>query len=41
MGQGQYAGEIDIPMAWTWETTVTAKKDGTTIGSAKTSITAR
>lgn len=41
MGQGQYAGELDIPMAWTWETTVTAKKGGTTIGSAKTSITAR
>jgi hypothetical protein len=41
MGQGQYAGEIEIPMAWTWETTVTAKKGGTTIGSAKTTITAR
>jgi Cu(I)/Ag(I) efflux system membrane fusion protein len=40
-GQGQYAGEIDIPMAWTWETTVTAKKGGVPIGSAKTSITAR
>lgn len=41
MGQGQYAGEIDIPMAWTWETTVTAKKGGVTIGAAKTNITAR
>lgn len=41
MGQGQYAGEIDIPMAWTWETTVTAKKGGSTIGTAKTNITAR
>lgn len=41
MGQGQYAGEIDIPMAWTWETTVTAQKGGMRIGSAKTSITAR
>lgn len=41
MGQGQYAGEINIPMAWTWETTVTAKKGGTNVGSAKTSITAR
>jgi Cu(I)/Ag(I) efflux system membrane fusion protein len=40
-GQGQYAGEIDIPMAWTWETTVTAKKGGVTIGTAKTNITAR
>ncbi len=41
MGQGQYAGEVDIPIAWTWETTVTAKKDGKMIGSARTSITAR
>ena len=41
MGEGQYAGEIDIPMAWTWETTVTAKKGGVTIGAAKTNITAR
>ena len=41
MGSGQYAGEVDIPMAWTWSTTVTAKKDGKIIGSAQTSITAR
>jgi Cu(I)/Ag(I) efflux system membrane fusion protein len=41
MGQGHYAGELDIPMAWTWEATVTAKKGGVTIGTAKTNITAR
>ena len=41
MGGGQFAGEVDIPMAWTWETTVTAKKDGKVIGSTRTSITAR
>lgn len=41
MGNGEYGGEIDIPMAWTWETTVTAKKNGKMIGSARTSITAR
>ena len=41
MGGGQFAGEVDIPMAWTWETTVTAKKDGKMIGSTRTSITAR
>jgi len=41
MGQGEYEGEVDIPMAWTWETTVTAKRDGKVVGSAKTSITAR
>jgi len=41
MGNGEYAGQVDVPMAWTWETTVTAKKDGKVIGSARTSITAR
>jgi RND family efflux transporter MFP subunit len=38
---GQYAGEIDIPMAWTWETTVTVRKGGQVMGNARTSITAR
>lgn len=41
MGNGEYGGEIEIPMAWTWETTVTAKRNGKLIGSALTSITAR
>jgi hypothetical protein len=40
-GGGDYVGELDIPMAWTWETTVTARKDGRVIGTAMTSITAR
>jgi hypothetical protein len=41
MGNGEYAGEVDIPMAWTWETTITARRNGKMIGSARTSITAR
>ena len=41
VGGGEYAGELDIPMAWTWETTVTARKDGRVIGTLMTSITAR
>ena len=41
MGNGEYAGEVEILMAWTWETTVTARKNGKMIGSARTSITAR
>lgn len=41
MGNGEYTGQIEVPMAWTWETTVTAKKQGQLIGSAKTNITAR
>ncbi len=40
-GNGQYAGTIDIPMAWSWQTTVTVKKGGQTLGSAQTTITAR
>ena len=38
---GQYAGEIEIPMAWTWETTVTVRKAGQVMGTTRTSITAR
>ena len=41
VGGGEYAGELDIPMAWTWETTITARKDGRMIGTVMTSITAR
>ncbi|MEW6734786.1 MAG: efflux RND transporter periplasmic adaptor subunit [Acidobacteriota bacterium] len=40
-GNGEYTGEIDIPMAWTWETTVTVRKEGQTLGSIQTNITAR
>ena len=38
---GQYAGEIEVPMAWTWETTVTVRRNGQVLGSTRTSITAR
>ncbi len=40
-GGGVYSGSIQFLMAWTWETTVTAKKNGQVIGAAKTTITAR
>ncbi|HJT70848.1 MAG TPA: efflux RND transporter periplasmic adaptor subunit [Terriglobales bacterium] len=40
-GNGEYAGTITVPMAWTWETTVTVKKGGAPVGSVRTSITAR
>jgi len=40
-GGGIYSGTIQFLMAWTWETTVTVKKNGQTVGSAKTTITAR
>ena len=40
-GGGVYSGTIQFLMAWTWETTVTAKKNGRVIGTARTTITAR
>jgi Cu(I)/Ag(I) efflux system membrane fusion protein/cobalt-zinc-cadmium efflux system membrane fusion protein len=40
-GGGVYSGSIQFLMAWTWETTVTAKKNGQVVGTAKTTITAR
>jgi RND family efflux transporter MFP subunit len=40
-GGGIYSGTIQFLMAWTWETTVTVKKNGQTLGSAKTTMTAR
>ncbi len=40
-GQGEYAGTIDVPMAWTWQTTVTVRKAGKALGSLQTNLTAR
>jgi len=40
-GGGVYFGTIEALMAWTWETTVTARRNGQVVGTAKTSITAR
>lgn len=40
-GGGIYVGTVEIPMAWTWEATVTVKKDGKTLGVAQSNITAR
>jgi RND family efflux transporter MFP subunit len=41
VGAGEYAGTIDIPMAWSWQTTVTVKKEDKSLGSMQTTITAR
>ena len=38
---GEYQGEIDIPMAWTWQTTVSVKKGNKPMGSVQTTLTAR
>jgi membrane fusion protein, copper/silver efflux system len=40
-GNGVYAGQIEFLMAWTWQTTVTVRKNGAVVGVAETSLTAR
>ena len=40
-GNGVYTGQIEFQMAWTWQTTVTVRKNGSVIGVAQTNITAR
>jgi len=40
-GNGVYFGTIEVPMAWTWETTVRVNQGGQPVGTAKTTITAR
>jgi len=41
VGNGLYTGQIEVLMAWTWQTTVTVRKNGNVIGVAQTNITAR
>jgi membrane fusion protein, copper/silver efflux system len=41
MKPGEYHGTVDIPMAWTWQTTVSVKKGGKPMGSVQTTLTAR
>lgn len=41
IGNGVYEGQIEIVMAWTWQTRVTVSKNGNLIGSAELTITAR
>jgi Cu(I)/Ag(I) efflux system membrane fusion protein len=40
-GNGAYTGQIEFQMAWTWQTTVTVRRNGNIIGVAQTNITAR
>src|SRR5437667_5653497 len=41
VGDGVYAGQIEVQMAWTWQTTVTVRKNGNVVGVVETSITSR
>ena len=39
-GSGEYVGTLDVPLAWTWQGTVTVRKGGRTLGTVQTSLTA-
>ncbi len=41
VGNGIYQGSIEVLMAWTWQTTVTVRKNGAVVGVAQTTITSR
>ena len=41
VGNGIYSGQIEVLMAWTWQTTVTVRKNGNVVGVAQTTITSR
>jgi len=38
---GEYAGDVELPIAWSFATTVTARKGGQVVGTAETTVTAR
>jgi membrane fusion protein, copper/silver efflux system len=38
---GVYEGRIDVPMAWTWETTIRVRRNAQELGTIATTITAR
>ncbi len=38
---GQYEGEVELPIAWSFATTVTVRKGGAVVGVAETTVTAR
>ncbi len=41
VGGGEYAGTVDVPMAWSWQTTLTVRKAGQVLGSIQTTLNAR
>jgi len=40
-GGGTYEGQVEIPIAWSFETTFTVRKGGQIVGTAQTTITSR
>ena len=41
LGNGEYGGSVEIQMAWSWQTTVSVRKEGRLLGSFQTTLTAR
>jgi RND family efflux transporter MFP subunit len=41
VGNGVYQGQVEVLMAWTWQTTVTVRKNAAVVGVAQTTITSR
>jgi Cu(I)/Ag(I) efflux system membrane fusion protein len=41
VGGGVYEGEVEIPIAWSFDTTLTVRKGGEVVGTAQTTITSR
>jgi RND family efflux transporter MFP subunit len=40
-GSGMYAGDVELPIAWSFATTVTVRRAGQVIGTAETTVTSR
>ena len=40
-GGGAYVGEVEIPIAWSFDTTITVRKGGQVLGTTQTTITSR
>ena len=40
-GGGEYVGDVQLPIAWTFATTVTVRKAGHVLGTVETTVTAR
>ena len=41
VGQGVYEGDVDIPIAWSFDTTLIDRKAGQVVGTVSTTITSR
>jgi RND family efflux transporter MFP subunit len=40
-GKGVYEGDIELPIAWSFETTLTVRRGGQLVGTAQTTVTSR